>query len=209
MNRDRQKTERAILDAVGTLVARRGMGGVGINAVAREAQCDKVLIYRYFGDLSRPAGAMVAGRLLAHAGGSRRLLRGGAGRHGNAGTRPAGCSWVTFASCAAVRSRRTSCGRSCWERNSLTDELAEFREKSGIATVGALGLDPSTQEGRDAIALGAVLHAGLTYLVLRAKTADVYLGVDLTSDEGWGMIEAGSGQGRSYTVWGRARRGGR
>src|SRR5690606_36089768 len=49
--RDREKTGKAILDAVSRLILRDGLSGVGINALAREAGVDKVLIYRYYGDL--------------------------------------------------------------------------------------------------------------------------------------------------------------
>ena len=49
MTRSRLKTEQRILDAVGTLLLEQGYPAVGINAIARQAGCDKVLIYRYFG----------------------------------------------------------------------------------------------------------------------------------------------------------------
>ncbi len=49
MTRSRLRTEQRILDAVGTLLLERGYPAVGINAIARQAGCDKVLIYRYFG----------------------------------------------------------------------------------------------------------------------------------------------------------------
>ena len=49
--RDRDRTEREILRAVGRVLAARGFGGLGVNSVAREAGVDKVLIYRYFGGL--------------------------------------------------------------------------------------------------------------------------------------------------------------
>ena len=49
MTRNRLKTEQRILDAVGTILLEQGYPAVGINAIAREAGCDKVLIYRYFG----------------------------------------------------------------------------------------------------------------------------------------------------------------
>jgi AcrR family transcriptional regulator len=47
--RSRLKTEQRILDAVGALLLEEGYPAVGINAIARRAGCDKVLIYRYFG----------------------------------------------------------------------------------------------------------------------------------------------------------------
>ncbi len=49
MSRNRLQTEQRILDAVGQLLLEQGYPAVGINAIARRAGCDKVLIYRYFG----------------------------------------------------------------------------------------------------------------------------------------------------------------
>jgi AcrR family transcriptional regulator len=60
MKKSRILTEQRILDAVDNLLQSQGFPIVGINAVAREAGCDKVLIYRYFdgfdGLLQRFAG---------------------------------------------------------------------------------------------------------------------------------------------------------
>ena len=49
MKRNRLDTEQRILDAVGRILLEQGYPAVGINAIARQAGCDKVLIYRYFG----------------------------------------------------------------------------------------------------------------------------------------------------------------
>ena len=49
MTRSRLQTEQRIIDAVGTILLEQGYPAVGINAIARQAGCDKVLIYRYFG----------------------------------------------------------------------------------------------------------------------------------------------------------------
>jgi AcrR family transcriptional regulator len=49
VTRSRLQTEQRILDAVGRLLLEQGYPAVGINAIARQAGCDKVLIYRYFG----------------------------------------------------------------------------------------------------------------------------------------------------------------
>ena len=51
MARNKEETKARILAAVGKLLAESGFRQLGINAIAREAQVDKVLIYRYFGDL--------------------------------------------------------------------------------------------------------------------------------------------------------------
>ena len=49
MTRSRLQTEQRIIDAVGAILLEQGYPAVGINAIARQAGCDKVLIYRYFG----------------------------------------------------------------------------------------------------------------------------------------------------------------
>ena len=49
--RDKQITSKRLISAVGSLLAKKGFKGIGVNAVAREAGVDKVLIYRYFAGL--------------------------------------------------------------------------------------------------------------------------------------------------------------
>ena len=49
--RNRLLTEKRLLDAVSTILLEQGFPAIGINEIARQAGCDKVLIYRYFGGL--------------------------------------------------------------------------------------------------------------------------------------------------------------
>ncbi len=49
--RNRPATEDRIRSAAWNLLAREGLPAWGVNAVAREAGVDKVLLYRYFGGL--------------------------------------------------------------------------------------------------------------------------------------------------------------
>ncbi len=51
MARNRLKTEQKILQAVERILLEEGFTAIGINSIARQAGCDKVLIYRYFGGL--------------------------------------------------------------------------------------------------------------------------------------------------------------
>ncbi|MDC7150949.1 TetR/AcrR family transcriptional regulator [Parabacteroides johnsonii] len=50
-------TEKRLLEAVSKIIEEEGFTKIGINRIARQAQCDKVLIYRYFGGLD---GLLVA-----------------------------------------------------------------------------------------------------------------------------------------------------
>ena len=51
MQKSRIHTEQRILAALESLLLNDGFPSVGINAIARTAGCDKVLIYRYFDGL--------------------------------------------------------------------------------------------------------------------------------------------------------------
>lgn len=186
---DSEGTKRKILAAVGAVLAEAGFSAVGINAVAREAGVDKVLIYRYFGGLPELLRAyssegdfwptireLLGGDLLDIARTSLPSLA------------------VAFlrGHLRALRSRPRTQEIMRWElqeANELTAELARAREQQGHEIMRLLPIPPRKAEAVDLAAMAAVLHAGLTYLVLRSKSADVYLGVDLRSDAGWKRIE--------------------
>ena len=52
-----KETEKRLLEAVSKVIEEEGFTKIGINRIAKQAQCDKVLIYRYFGGLD---GLLVA-----------------------------------------------------------------------------------------------------------------------------------------------------
>lgn len=58
--RGRAASQTRLIEAAGAVLVRDGFAGFGINAVAREAGCDKQLIYRYFGGLDGLATALCA-----------------------------------------------------------------------------------------------------------------------------------------------------
>ncbi len=188
MARDRTMTKKKILQAFGDLLAEKGFEGVGVNAVARRAGVDKVLIYRYFGGLDQlmktyaqsgdfwPGWSETTG--LKESELADRDLR-----------------EITKAALTGhlsqLRKRPLTQEIMRWElmtRNELTDEMARTREETThkfLELTGKLAEEPETA---DLLAAGAIIHAGISYLVLRAATADVYMDVDLTSEAGWERI---------------------
>lgn len=52
MTRDRKQTEQRLIDAVGQEIMENGFNKLGINRISNRAGVNKVLIYRYFGDLN-------------------------------------------------------------------------------------------------------------------------------------------------------------
>jgi len=182
--RNRAGTEGRILEATGRLLARRGFASFGINAVAREARVDKVLIYRYWGGLD---GLMAAyGRTSNFWPPTEETLpsaESDSGERAVAGLK---------ALLRGVRARPLTQEILRWElveHNALTDHLADVREQRGLEALARLGVLEKGRGDVDVAAVAALLTAGIIHLVLRAKTAPAWLGVPLRGTDGWARIE--------------------
>lgn len=183
--KDRAATRERVLAAVGRLITGRGFAGVGVNAIAREAGVDKVLIYRYFGGLEDLLEAW--GRSVAT--GSVAALAQRATAPSSPGDRAA-AFLVAYA--RELRARPEVLEVMRWELvedNALTRRLAHIRETAGLADLEALGVPRRRADALDLPALAAVLGAGVLHLALREKTAPEWLGVPLRTDAGWTRIE--------------------
>lgn len=191
MTRDRQATEQKILDAVGRLLVQAGFQTLGINAVAREAGVDKVLIYRYFGGLSELLEAF--GRSADFWWEVDDLI----GDHLPPPEEDTPGAWVSLVyrrHLDAIRNRPVTQAILAWELvadNALTATLAEIRESRSAELVQRL----QAKLGRTADprwrAVSALLGAACNYLIVRAATVDRFGGVPLQSPEGWHELEAG------------------
>lgn len=181
----RLKTERKILGALDSILVSHGFGGVGINAVAKEAGVSKSLIYRYFGGLPELVHAFMSqhdywGRQEAC----------GEPETDIADDRDAGerLFRMLVGQIDALRSQpevQEIRRNELVERSELTDRLADEREQASLDFVRNLHQPP----GVDVPAISGVLLAGVIFLVLRTKTARSYFGIDLHSSEGWERIE--------------------
>lgn len=179
--RDRARTERAILDAVARLILRDGLSGVGINALAREAGIDKVLIYRYFGDLDGVYRAyaehgdfwwsvddIIGTEKAANLAGA---LKSGFRRHAaEMRKRP-----VTLAVIGAETANRTP----------LVIVLEEVRERRALELMDAIFARYGAPAHVDLPALTAILGAAIDYLAARARQIRVYGGVEIKTDKDW------------------------
>lgn len=185
--RDREVTRARLVGAVGTLLAREGFKGLGVNAVAREAGVDKVLIYRYFGGLPE---------LIADFGREGNFwpsIKELAGGDIEAYSRLAVTEQLSLLSrnfILAIRKRPITQEIMAWEmieRNELTVELESVRENTMMNFFDMFF--PSTNIGPDVAAMGAIIGAGVSYLVCRGRQISVYNGVDLQSEAGWQRLE--------------------
>jgi AcrR family transcriptional regulator len=187
--RNSEATQERILRSVGRLLARRGFLRFGVNAVAREARVDKVLIYRYFGGLPQLLDAF------ADRGDFWPTVEEFVGAPADVTSRWTAADWSIAALrglLRGLRSRPTTQEVLRWElavSNELTEKLADIRERRGIEMLRRVPLDPKLPHTADVPAVAALLSAGIIYLILRSKTATAWLGVPLDTDEGWARIE--------------------
>ncbi|HPD97600.1 MAG TPA: TetR/AcrR family transcriptional regulator [Synergistales bacterium] len=187
--KDREETRMKILQAVGNVLSSEGFQGIGINNIARRAGVDKVLIYRYFGDLP---GLL---REFASSGdywpSMSELIEGAekASAPPDAGDLAVALLKGYMREIGGSASAQELLLGELVSRNELSEASARKRERQGADLIEALVSAAPDAGGRDVAAMGALLSAGLTFLMLRARTSDAYLGIDISSGEGWERIE--------------------
>lgn len=185
--RNREETRARILGAVGEVLARDGFGGIGINAIARQAGVDKVLIYRYFGGLPELLEAWGrSGRFWPSVD---ELL----------GDDPAAFLALPLAEryvrffehfVEGLRARPLTLeimAAEVQERNALTAILETEREQWGEQVARVLGGDEA-QAAAWLNGVSLLLVAGVQYLLLRSRSIRIFGGVELRTDAGWAML---------------------
>lgn len=183
--RDRDTTRQRILDAAAKVLSDDGFAAFGVNAVSREAGCDKVLIYRYFGGLEGLAEALGA-RLDVWLG----PLPQPTGIRGYGAVMAA----VLGEYLKALRGNPLLKRILAWElqdTNELTRQLG--RAKSLAVTQWFIGVRAQSgppPEMVDAPAINAILIAAAHHLALREAHDGTFAGLDLTLPQTWPRIEA-------------------
>lgn len=186
--RDPNETRTRILEALGRIIVRDGLAAVGVNPLAREAGADKVLIYRYFGDLDGvyaafaeqgdfwwsaadlTAGLDPAATPLKDA--IKTCLR----RHAEEIRRRP----VTLAVLAAEPAERTP----------LVIALESVRERRALELVAWLGARYAARADLDLEAITMILSSALNYLAARSRKIRLMSGVPIQTDEDWRRLLA-------------------
>ncbi len=192
MARDKEQTKVRILAAVGKVLAESGFRQLGINAIAQEAGVDKVLIYRYFGDL---AGLLQSFGQEGNYWPSVKDLVAGV----NANPETSRADWATqllIQLLYELQKRPTTQEILRWEileGNELTQELAIARNRVATESLRLLADKFGLSKHQDLSAISAILIAGVVYLVLRSKANPTFLGIDFNSPQGWQRIVQAAG----------------
>ncbi len=191
-NRDRQATEQRIVDALAVVLSRDGFGGLGVNAVARQAGVDKVLIYRYFGGLpellaayGKSGGFWPSAQELMGSGKDSLQLLPSAQRYA--------ALFARFID--ALRARPLTLeilAHETIERNELTAILEAEREAWGTELATLAGRDLALKP-EQLLGLTNLLIAGVQYLLIRSRKIRHFGALDLQSDAGWDVLKASIG----------------
>ncbi len=189
MARDREATEKRILRAVGKILAEKGFRGFGINAVARQARVDKVLIYRYFGGLPELL------RAYAKAGSYWPTVEEVAGDdpdrlRGMPVPEAVAVLLCNFA--RAIRKRPVTLEILAWdsiERNEMARVLEKVRRDFTKSLyreyVGGWG-----RGGGGEAAVVTLLAAAINYLAVRSRKVGRFGYVNIESENGWDRMES-------------------
>ena len=187
VGRDRGQTQQILIGAVGRVLAKDGFVGLGINAIAREAGVDKVLIYRYFDGLPNllkaygqsgdfwPSVEEVLGP-------DENALR--------AVPLAQRTATIVVRLLDALRHRPQTIEILAWEavqQNALTESLAEIREQWSREVIARM-LPDSVKDEDDVLALASLLVGGFQYLLIRSRNTQVYGGIALNTEDGWRRI---------------------
>lgn len=185
--RDRRETEQRLIDAAGKVMARDGFARLGVNAVAAEAGCDKVLIYRYFDGMP---GLIKAYALQGDFWPRTDELLGMPIEEFRLKTPADQMATIMENLAHGIRKRPQTLEILAWEmveRNELTAHLEEVREQQGRALAAAL-MDDAAEDQKPRIdedALAAMMTAAILYLAARSRKIRIFNGVEIREDDGW------------------------
>ncbi len=190
MKRDKEKTKKKLIDAVGEIISQQGFSSLGVNAVATRAGVDKVLIYRYFGGLEKLVEAYadmqdywIKSNFMEHLD----------FQNLNAKQLEDAMKEMFTGQFRELIENKQMQEMLRWElmeKTTTTDKLAEKREEMGMKILKAYEEKTGDTE-LDMGVITAIMISGIYYLVLRSKTADVFNGILLNTKDGQKRIENG------------------
>ena len=187
VTRNRKATREKLIKAVGSILSKNGFAGIGINAVAREAGVDKVLIYRYFGGLPQLISAFgCEGNFWPSV---EELAGGDIEKFGQLPLEEK-LSQLGLNFMKALKKRPITQEIMAWEmieRNELTIELETIRETTMLRFFEMFF--PLSGDDVDLLPVIAIIGAGISYLVTRSRKIKMYSGIDLQSESGVKSIE--------------------
>jgi len=184
--RDRGASARALVGAAAEVLGEAGFQGFGVNAVARAADLDKQLIYRYFGGvegLIAAVGEEVAQRLAERLAPLAAL--------GEAKTYREMVERMALGLMQALRDDKLLQRIAAWEiadASPLVQTLTRARSKVMTQWIAGMRGELTPPAHVDAPALNAFIIAAVQHLVLAGAASGQFAGMKLANDKDWERV---------------------
>lgn len=181
MERNREATEKRLLDTVGRMIAKQGFEKLGINAVSSQSGVSKILIYRYFGSID----GLIAAYIRKHD----FWLNASFEFPDPAQTVPA-VKELFRQQTERLRNDPVLRKLYRWElscNNDMIKSLREQREKAGRDLIRRV-CELTGRPQQEIAAVASIISASITYLVMLSDYCPVYNGIAITQDTGWEQI---------------------
>jgi AcrR family transcriptional regulator len=182
--RDREATEKRLLETVGRMVAENGFEQIGINAVAAQSGVSKILIYRYFGSVDGLLAAYIRQydfwlNLPADVPKREEL--------------PQFLKMLFQQHIDRLRTDATLRRLYRWElscNNETIAKIREQREKVGLELIRKF-CQASGMQQPEAENISTLFAASITYLAMLSDFCPVYNGIAIDKDAGWKQFQKG------------------
>jgi AcrR family transcriptional regulator len=188
--RNKEETKQKLLNAISKIILKGGFNAIGVNSIAKEAGVDKVLIYRYFGNLDGLLKAFISQKDYF---GNLKDIIGDPDEIQFTEQTIEIIKNVFIGQLRSIRNDKELQEILLWElnyRNKVTASIAKKRETIAVYFINELEKKFSFSNV-DIRAILSILSSAIYYLIIRAKTVDVFTGIELKKEGDWKRIEDG------------------
>ena len=182
--RDREATEKRLLDTIEQIIVENGFEKIGVNAVAAQSGVSKILIYRYFGSID----GLMAAYIQQHDFWINFPLEVPGREH-----LPVFLKRMFRGQVEQLRSNPTLRRLHRWELscdNAMIVKLREQRELIGMNFIEKV-CELTGFPRKEVEVMASIVTASITYLVMLEEFCPVYNGIAIKEDTGWAQISEG------------------
>ena len=181
MERDREATEKRLLDTIGQMIIEQGFEKIGINAVSAQSGVSKILIYRYFNSID----GLIAAYIRKHD-----FWLNTSFEFSDTVQMLPTIKEMFYKHIERLRIDPVLRKLYRWElscNNDIIKSLREQREKVGMNLIERV----CTLSGRpkqEIAVLSAIITTSTTYLAMLGDYCPVFNGISIDDDNGWKQI---------------------
>lgn len=181
MERDREATEKRLLDTIGQMIIEQGFEKIGINAVSAQSGVSKILIYRYFNSID----GLIAAYIRKHD-----FWLNTSFEFSDTVQMLPTIKEMFYKHIERLRIDPVLRKLYRWElscNNDIIKSLREQREKVGMNLIEQV----CTLSGRpkqEIAVLSAIITTSTTYLAMLGDYCPVFNGISIDDDNGWKQI---------------------